>query len=174
MMRAPRLPRIAFFTLGVLRKPVGDAVVQGFVDRLGSVYAAAEGSAGFFARSIRNVDTWEHSWGPVIAPACVPANLGLNQLAMTLSVWRDLESVAAFSYKGVHAEALSKRLEWFDRGAWPSYVAWWIDEQHQPNWAEAVERVDRLHVLGSTPEAFNFRHPFDASGAATKLKREPL
>ena len=90
--------RIAFFTLGVLKAPVGDPVVQGFLDRLASAYAAAEGSAGFFARSIRNVETWEHSWGPVLAPKCVPASLGLDQLAMTLSVWQDLESVAAYAY----------------------------------------------------------------------------
>jgi uncharacterized protein DUF3291 len=164
--------RIAFFTLGVLKKPVGDAEVQGFIDRLASVYTAAEGSAGFFARSIRNVQTWEHSWGPVIAPACVPPGVGLEQVAMTLSVWRNLESVAAFAYRGVHAEALSKRAEWFQRGEWPAFVAWWIDEQHQPNWREAVERIDRLHGNGSTPAAFNFRQPFDSAGNPAKLNRD--
>lgn len=166
--------RIAFFTLGVLKAPVGNEVVQGFVDRLGPVYAAAEGSAGFFARSIRNVQTWEHSWGPVLAPTCVPAHLGLNQLAMTLSLWRDLESVAAFSYRGAHAESLSKRGDWFERGPWPSFVAWWVDEQHQPTWAEAVARVDQLHAQGPTPSAFNFRQPFAVAGQPVKLDRAIL
>src|SRR3982751_4962923 len=36
--------RIAFFTLGVLRAPVGHREVQGFVDCVEKVYAAAEGS----------------------------------------------------------------------------------------------------------------------------------
>ena len=166
--------RIAFFTLGVLKAPIGDEVVQGFVDRLAPVYAAAEGSAGFFARSIRNVQTWEHSWGPVLAPTCVPADCGLNRLAMTLSLWRDLESVAAFAYRGLHAESLSRRGDWFERGPWPSFVAWWVDEQHQPTWAEAVERVDRLHAQGSTPAAFNFKQPFDSSGKPTKLDRQRI
>jgi hypothetical protein len=58
--------RIAFFALGVLKAPVGDPQVQGFIDRLGDVYAAAEGSAGFFERSVRDVETWAHSWGPVM------------------------------------------------------------------------------------------------------------
>src|SRR5215467_4558547 len=97
--------RIAFFTFGVLHAPVGHPEVQGFIDRIGDVYAAADGSAGFFARSIRNVQTWEHSWGPVIAPKCAPPGVGLEQLAMTLSLWRDLGSVAAFAYNGAHGDA---------------------------------------------------------------------
>ncbi len=163
--------RIAFFTLGVLKAPVGDSAVQGFVDRLGEVYRAAEGSAGFFARSVRNLQTWEHSWGPVIAPQCVPAGLRLTRLAMTLSVWRDLESVAAFTYRGPHAEALSKRGTWFLSGPWPSYVAWWVDEQHQPSWSEAVGRIDRLHTRGATPQAFSFRQSFDSTGAPFQMQR---
>jgi len=88
--------------------------------------------------------------GAVIAPKCVPDGLTLDQLAMTLSLWRDLESVAAFSYRGIHGDALSKRAEWFMKGPWPSYVAWWVDEHHQPTWREAVDRIDQLHVYGST------------------------
>ena len=163
--------RISFFTLGVLKSAVGDPAVQGFVDRIGDVYAAAEGSVGFFARSIRNVETWEHSWGPVIAPKCVPDGMALNQLAMTVSLWRDLESVAAFAYRGVHGEALSKRADWFRSGSWPSYVAWWVEQHHQPSWKEAVDRVDLLHSHGSTPAAFTFRRPFDASGSPVSLRR---
>lgn len=163
-------PRIAFFTLGVLKAPVGDHVVQGFVDRIAGVYAAADGSEGFFDRSIRDVQTWEHSWGPVIVPACIPGGLALTQLAMTLSLWRDLESVAAFAYHGLHREALSQREAWFDSGSWPSYAAWWVDEQHRPNWSEAVERIDHLHLHGPTPTAFSFRKPFDPTGEPLRLK----
>jgi hypothetical protein len=31
---------------------------------------------------------------------------------------------------------------------------------------------DTLHLNGSTPEAFNFRKPFDPSGAPVRLKME--
>jgi hypothetical protein len=163
--------RVAFMTLGVLKKPLGDDAVKGFVERLPSVYAESEGSAGFLARSIRNLQTWEHSWGPVIAPRCAPEGLPVEQLAMTLSLWQDLESVAAFSYGGLHGAALAMRREWFERGPWPSYVAWWVPAGHQPNWAEGVEHLDLLHASGSTPRAFTFRKPFDAAGNATTLKR---
>jgi hypothetical protein len=162
--------RIAFFTLGVLKAPVGDSIVQGFVDRIADVYATAEGSAGFFERSIRDVKTWEHSWGPVIVPKCVPSGLPLNQFAMTLSLWRDLESVAAFAYHGAHREALSRREDWFDSGPWPSYAAWWVSGDHRPIWSEAVDRVDHLHDHGSTRTAFTFRQPFDSTGAAVRMR----
>lgn len=169
----PTNPRIAFFTLGVLKAPVGDPAVQGFVDRIGDVYAAAEGSSGFFDRSIRDLKTWEHSWGPVLAPACIPEGLALTQLAMTLSLWRDLESVAAFAYHGLHREALSKREDWFEAGPWPPYAAWWVDERHTPDWREAVDRIDHLHAHGSTPTAFSFRQPFDPTGAPARMKAPP-
>jgi hypothetical protein len=160
--------RIAFCTFGVLRAPVGDSLVQGFVDRIADVYNAAEGSAGFFDRSVRNVETWEHSWGQVIAPKCAPGGLAFTQFAMTLSLWRDLESVAAFAYHGTHREALSKRDDWFERGPWPPYVAWWTE--HQPSWGEAADRIDLLHTRGPTAEAFSFRQPFDSTGTPARMK----
>lgn len=166
--------RLAFFTIGVLKEPVGAAAVQGFMDRVAAVYAQADGSAGFFARSVRNLESWEHSWGPIMMPACVPAGLSLWQVPMTLSLWRDLESVVGFSYGGNHGEALSNRSEWFLRGPWPGFVAWWVGADHQPSWPEAVERIDRLNAEGPTPFAFNFRQPFDAEGNRTKLKRPQM
>jgi len=156
--------RIAFFTLGVMRQPVGHAAVQGFVDRIAGVYAAMDGSAGFFARSQRNIETWEHSWGPMLLPRCAPAGLKFDRAIMTLSVWRDLKSVSAFAYRGAHGEALSKRAEWFETGPWPGYAAWWIAADHQPDWAEAVQRLDRLHEGGPSPAAFTFRQAYDADG----------
>jgi Domain of unknown function (DUF3291) len=162
--------RIAFYTLGVLKEPVGHAVVQGFVDRIGDVYAAAEGSSGFFERSVRDVQTWEHSWGPIIVPKCIPGDLPATKLAMTLSLWRDLESVAAFAYRGVHREALSHRAEWFNVGRWPTYAAWWVPADHRPNWAEAAIRVDHLHQQGPGPTAFTFRQPYDSAGAPVPMK----
>lgn len=162
--------RLAFFTFGVMHAPVGTDVVQGFVDRIADVYAAADGSAGFFARSIRDVHTWEHSWGPMRLPQCAPPDLPMTQFAMTLSLWRDLESVAAFAYHGVHREALSHRAEWFRTGAWPAYAAWWVDGAHRPDWQEAIERIDRLHTQGASAHAFTFRQPFDPAGAPTRMR----
>ena len=164
--------RIAFFTFGVAKSPMGTPEVQGFLDRAGNVYSAADGATGFFERSIRDLKTWEHSWGTVIAPKCTPEGISLDQLAMTLSLWRDLESVAMFAYRGIHAEALSKRTDWFMKGKWPGYVAWWVDAGHRPSWQEAADRCDLLCEQGSTPDAFNFQKPFDSTGTAYRMRLE--
>ena len=37
--------------------------------------------------------------------------------------------------------------------------------------AEAADRLDQLHLNGSTPSAFTFKQPFDAAGAPARLKR---
>lgn len=57
--------------LGVLKAPVGDLVGQGFVVRIGDIYAAADGSEVFLDRSAGGLQTWEHSWGRIIHPFAV-------------------------------------------------------------------------------------------------------
>jgi hypothetical protein len=166
--------KLGFMTVGILRKPVGDAEVQGFVDRLPGVYVASDTSEGFHARSIRDVGTWLHSWGPVELPACYPAPPEAEQIAMTLSLWEDLESVAAFTYHGPHGEALAKRREWFEKHQLPGYVAWWVDGDGPITWKEGNARLEHLHRHGPTATAFDFALPFDAEGKGCRLDREAL
>jgi hypothetical protein len=163
--------KLAFLTVGVLHEPVGNPRVQGFVDRIPSVYAAADASAGFQARSIRDVPTWKHSWGEVVPPACYPKLDNTEQYAMTLSLWNDLESVVAFAYNGPHAEALTRRKDWFPSLGLPNYVAWWMAEDHNVDWKEGSERLDHLHAHGSSAFAFSFAKPFDGDGNPCRLDR---
>ena len=166
--------KLAFMTLGILREPVGHERVQGFVDRASSVYQSADASDGFRARSIREMGTWLHSWGAVKLPACYPQPTSSERIAATLSLWTDLESVAAFSYHGAHGEALAKRKEWFDKTNLPGYVAWWVSADHAIDWAEGSDRLDRLHQDGPTAFAFNFAKPFDCEGKPCVLDREAV
>ncbi len=156
--------KLAFLTVGVLHEPVSHPRSQGFMDRVPSVYAAADQSHGFIARSIRDLQTFEHSWGPVRIPRCFSHVQDLNRLPTTLSIWDDLESVAAYAYSGAHGEAMTKRKDWFESHPNPTHVAWWIDEGHRIDWNEACERLDHLHEHGPTAKAFNFSNPFDADG----------
>jgi Domain of unknown function (DUF3291) len=166
--------KLAFMTVGILREAVGHAQVQEFVDRIPDVYQASDTSDGFHARSIRDVGTWLHSWGQVELPACFPAPPEEAQIAMTLSLWKDLESVAAFTYHGAHGEALTKRKEWFEKYNLPGYVAWWVAEDHPIEWKEGNARLEQLHRDGPTAVAFNFARPFDSDGNACLLDREAV
>jgi hypothetical protein len=159
--------KLAFLTFGVFHEPVGHARVQGFLDRAPGVYAAADASTGFQGRSIRDYETWKHSWGEIVVPRCYP-QLEHTNYAMTLSLWDDLESVAAFAYKGAHAEALTHRTNWFQSLGLPSYVAWWVDTD-RVSWQDAADRMDHLHEHGPTAHAFNFRNAFDAKGNECRM-----
>ena len=148
--------------------------VQGFVDRVANVYHSADTSDGFHASSIRDLGTWLHSWGRVELPAYFPTPPSKKQIAMTLSLWQDLESVAAFSSYGPHGEALTKRREWFEKSKFPESVAWWIPEDHFINWKEVTSDWSIFTSTDPLPSVLTFTQPFDPNGNATKLDRETV
>ncbi|MFI5269708.1 MAG: DUF3291 domain-containing protein [Chloroflexota bacterium] len=165
------MPCVAFFTFGIMREPKGHPQVQGFFTVDGAVFAAARSSPGFIDG--RGFVT-DHSTNPpagrrdlypaaVTAPECHPPQ------ASTLSLWQSLEAVFGFAYHGIHAEALRQRKEWFVKPAWPVYAAWWVEDGDTPSWEEAMARLDHLHQHGSTPQAFDFKAPFDAAGNPTTM-----
>lgn len=165
------MPKIAFMTIGILHEPLGGARVQGFFDRIPSVFIAAEGSEGFVDRSERDPETRANSWGPLVIPACYSEVDDPSLLPSTLSIWDDLESVAAFAYHGVHGEAMAQRKEWFTTHSHPTYVAWWVDDESPVNWQEASARLDHLAQHGSTPHAFDFKTAFDCEGNPAPMNR---
>ena len=107
-------------------------------------------------------------------PACYPQPTPNDRIAATLSLWSDLESVAAFSYHGPHGEALTKRRDWFEKSDLPVYVAWWVATDHAIDWVEGCDRIDRLHRDGPTADAFNFARPFDFEGKPSVLNRDAV
>lgn len=91
----------------------------------------------------------------------------------TYTLWRDLESVYAFAYYGLnHAEALRRRGEWFIKGNWSTYVAWWTPEGTLPNWEDATQRFDYLYERGPTPYAFDFKNAFGPDGCPIEINSE--
>ncbi len=157
--------KLAFVTLGLLNEPMGHPATQGFMDRIGAAYGAADTSNGFVTRSERDLDTLSHKWGDVIAPKCYAPQNDPLMMPSTLSIWEDLESVAAYAYHGAHGEALSKRKDWFAKVGLPIYAAWWVDESTETlNRQDAANRIDYLHANGPSPFAFTFSQPFDVDG----------
>ena len=162
-------------TFGVLREPWGSPGVAGFEDRLDRVFAASDAAPGMIARDDTDIIDWtmpddDPRWGPFgryrlaqVYPGD-RSDLATTREAVTLSIWRDIESVFAFAYAGVHLEALQKRGDWFEARHWPTYVAWWVADDELPTWTDAATRLDRLHAAGPTPDAFDFHHPFDPEG----------
>lgn len=167
------MPLAALTTFAILRAPIGDPTVQGFFDRLADTFGAADGYEGFVDRSRRDPVTLRHSWGDPVHPRFFdPAHHA--GVVFTLSLWRSLESVSAFAYHGVHGEALRRRLDWFVEPQWPSYVVWWVADAHVPDWHEASLRLEQLHDHGPTPQAFDFRTPFGADLAPTRIDRDAV
>jgi hypothetical protein len=176
---------LAFHThapgLGLLSEPV----MKGFIDSVDRVYESAIGTEEFIAlvrdssliladHLIDGLENMPDSWGDW-STAVAPFYKDYPAVLKTLSFWKGLESVAAFSYRGLHGEALKKRSEWFAATEYPVFVVWWIDDgKTLPTWEEACRRLVLLHESGPTPEAFNFKSCFDATGAPAKLDRARL
>lgn len=158
------MARIAFYTFGILRQPMGHEQVQGFFDRIDSVFTQAESSEGFIGRN-------RELRGEYVSPRFFDKNIHAAAPA-TLSWWKDLESVCAFAYRGMHGEAMKHRHDWFLDSYWPTYVAWWIDDNHEPSRDEACRKLEYLHDNGVSASAFDFKNPFNAGGIPVSLDRE--
>ncbi|MBG9586291.1 DUF3291 domain-containing protein [Cytobacillus firmus] len=91
---------------------------------------------------------------------------------LTLTVWKDLQSLYRFTYSGLHRQALQDRNKWFDPlpERQPNYVIWWSDMLSNVSWKEAFKRYDSYIQHGPDSFAFDFKHPFDEFGEPVALK----
>ena len=158
--------RVAFYTFGILRAEYGDERVQAFIDRSPGVHDAAAAMPGHLETYRGVIDST--TFGPrFFVPGTHP------RAPQTLSLWTDLTSVRAFAYRGLHAEALRLRREWFVPPEWPTYAIWWVADDEIPSWTEAPQRLEHLHDRGPMPYAFDFRTPFDENGQRIRLTSSP-
>lgn len=147
---------LAQINVGRFLAPVDDPRIAEFVANLDRINALAEAQPGFVWRLIG-----EGNDATDIKP---DANDPL--LAVNLSVWTGLDPLAAFVYRTAHREVMRRRREWFE--AMETYMTlWWVPEGHRPNVEESMARLATLERRGPSPEAFTFRHPFPAPGAAS-------
>ncbi|MBC2859817.1 DUF3291 domain-containing protein [Stappia sp. 28M-7] len=161
---------LALYTFGIFRKPADDPANEGFQQLNDPILALADRCEGLIARSGYASDPGPPSWGAEVYPRFYEER-GDGWSPATLSLWRDLESLFVFTYFGLHAAALKRGREWFDKPAWPPLVMWWHMDTAPPSWADAVVRHEHLHDHGPTPTAFNFKVPFDEAGRATRLEK---
>ena len=128
----------------------GDPRMAGFMDNLDHMNELAERSPGFVYR-----------YQTEAGNATDERIFDDPQMLLNLSVWDDLESIKAYTYKTEHVDFLRRRQEWFTPAdGWPVIACWWIPEGHVPGLDEAKERLEHLRDNGPTDKAFTFRDEF--------------
>ena len=158
------MSKVAVLTFGIFHNGIENTTLPTFNERSVSIFNRAEHVPGF----IKLVADKSYHEEPISTFVTNSDSTGSSEL---LSHWTHLEPIFAFTYKGIHAESLNKRSQWFVKPAWPTYALWWVDDDHIPDWHEAYERHHSLNQHGATAFAFDFKQPFDAAGQPIQVDR---
>jgi hypothetical protein len=145
---------LAQLNIGVIKAPIDSPVMADFVANLDRINALAERTPGFVWR----LQTEEGN-----ATAIRPFEN--ENIAVNMSVWRDVASLSKYVYSSAHAEIMRRRREWFEGMQEAFLVLWWVPRGHRPSAAEAIAKLELLRRKGPTKEAFTFRQAFAAPDA---------
>lgn len=127
---------------------INDPLMKDFVAQLDDVNKAAENSKGFVwrlkednnnATSIKAFDD--------------------DQLIVNMSVWKTIDDLEDFVYKGIHLGVLRRRKEWFSKMKFYT-VMWYVPAGNMPLLEEAKNKLKYLEENGSSPQAFDFKRKF--------------
>jgi len=141
--------QLAQINIGRLVAPYGSPPLAEFVANLAKINALADAQPGFVWRL-----TGEGDDATDIQAFDDPL------VAMNMSVWQNLEALAAFVYRSEHRLFMRRRREWFEPAAEAYLALWWVPVGHRPTPAEGRARLEALRRDGPTPFAFIFREPF--------------
>lgn len=169
-MSAPA-SHLAMYNFGLHVAAADAPEVQGFVRREPLNFAAAEKASGFVGRSGYRGEPGPRSWGVMAFPRFLKGS-GFDSGPSSLSLWQDIESLMAFSYAGVHAEALKNARNWNTKNDWPPLVLWWVEAGRRPDWESAARQLEWLHDQGPGPKAFTFKQPYGPDGEPVEIDRE--
>ena len=133
---------LAQFNIAVPRWPLDDPRMADFTDNIKRINGLAERSPGYLWRL-------EDETGPD-----APHFPDHPDMTLTLSVWRDLESLRHFTWQTLHKRFRQRRAEWFLPWDGPYLALWWVAEGHRPNGAEALAMLDRLAREGPSETVF--------------------
>lgn len=147
--------------------------VEGFRLREPLNFEAASRAEGYIGRSGYAGEPGPESWGEKVYPRFIDGS-GFEDAPSSLSLWTGLEALMAFTYSGVHADALKNAPNWNRRQAWPALALWWIKEGARPVWADGVERLEYLADNGPTPRAFTFKAPYYPDGNPITVDRDRM
>ena len=136
-----------------MRHPLEDARMTEFREGLERVNAVAERSPGFVWR-------FQTEAGDATDVRVLDDPL----ILINMSVWESVENLKRYTYRNLHGDFFRKRREWFRSAQRPSVVLWWIEAGEIPTVQEALRRFGKIWEAGPSPEAFNFKSVFDATG----------
>jgi hypothetical protein len=152
---APRF-ELAEVNIGRLVAPLDDPRLAEFMAALDPVNAAAEAAPGFVWR----LQTDE---GNATAIEAFAWDAGDSAgVIINMSVWTDVESLAAFVSSDLHRAVLLRRRQWFELMTEAWLACWWVPSGHRPSTGEAEDRMRHLRQHGPTPRAFTLRRSFPA------------
>lgn len=162
---------LAIYNFGIHVAPYGDPAVEGFLKREPFNFEAARRAVGYVGRSGYDGEPGPESWGEQIFPRFLNGS-GYEAGPSSLSLWQDIECLMAFSYSGVHSEALKNARNWNVKQKWPSLVLFWIVAGEKLEWSDAVRRFEQLADYGASPSAFTFKQAYDPEGRPYEVDRE--
>jgi hypothetical protein len=139
---------LAQVNIARLTAPLDSPQLSEFVAALDPVNAVADRSLGFVWR-LQTEDgnaTGIHAfdWDAD----------GSAGVIVNMSVWTDVEHLAAFVYGETHRQVLRRRRDWFEPMRVAVTACWWVPVGQRPTTGDAEERVRHLRTHGPTPYAF--------------------
>ena len=151
---------LAQVNVGRLVAPLDDPQLADFVAALDPVNAVADSAPGFVWR----LQTDDGNATAVRAFEWDAA--GSAGIIVNMSVWRDLEHLAAFVYSDVHRQVLRRRRQWFQRMQEAYTACWWVASGHRPSTDEAEDRILHLRAHGPTAHSFTLHDSYPPPDAA--------
>ncbi|HEX2593720.1 MAG TPA: DUF3291 domain-containing protein [Rhizomicrobium sp.] len=148
---------LAQLNIGRLKGGKGDPRMADFFANLDRINAMAERMPGFVWRL--------KAEGTNDATALTMP--GDETMALNLTVWESIETLEKFVWQTAHAKIYNRKHEWFETPGAPTFVMWWIEDDHIPTTEEAQGRLDHLIANGSTDYAFGWK-----AAPAAKLWQE--
>lgn len=124
--------------------PLDDPRMSGFTSEVERVNELARQSAGF----LWQMDELERTDETIAFP---------EHFVVNISVWRSVEDLRQFTFRGDHALIMKSRRTWFHRPTAAMAVLWWISSNQMPSELEARRKLDHLRTHGPSVEAFDFR-----------------
>ncbi len=143
---------LAQFNVAKIRYPLEDPRMAEFVDNLDRINGLGDASPGW---------VWRYSTDS--GNSMDERIFDDPDIALNFTIWEDVDSLRAYTYKSDHKDFLRRRREWFvDMPEWPIVVMWWVPAGTIPTLAEAKLRLEQLRDHGPDQDAFTFRQTYPA------------